>query len=100
MQGPEFGQPLEQEAERERANHAHGQDFANTLSRDRIQGARRGSAAAIIEQQTFRSFETYIVVTIIYLILALALKAVLSWFGRLVFPKVSGIVYRQMGAGA
>jgi polar amino acid transport system permease protein len=57
-------------------------------------------AAAIIEQQTFRSFETYIVVTIIYLILALALKAVLSWFGRLVFPKVSGIVYRQVGAGA
>lgn len=47
--------------------------------------------AAIIEQNTFRSFETYIVVTIIYLVLALTLKMSLLWLGRQIFPHVSGL---------
>jgi polar amino acid transport system permease protein len=54
--------------------------------------------AAIIEQRTFRSFETYIVVTLIYLVLALALKAVLHVLGKALFPQVSGFARRQTGA--
>lgn len=56
--------------------------------------------AAIIEQRTFRSFETYIVATVVYLCLALSLKALLFWFGRLAFPRISGVIRRQTGAGA
>jgi polar amino acid transport system permease protein len=48
-------------------------------------------AAAIIEQRTFRSFETYIVVTATYLMLALCLKALLFWLGRKMFPQTSGL---------
>jgi polar amino acid transport system permease protein len=48
-------------------------------------------AAAIIESRTFRSFETYIIVTIAYLILALALKSSLLALGRWLFPNVSGM---------
>ena len=44
-------------------------------------------AASIIEQRTFRSFETYIVVTAIYLILALALKIILAWLGHWLFRR-------------
>lgn len=44
-------------------------------------------AAAIIEQRTFRSFETYIVVTVIYLVLALTLKLVLAWLGQWLFRR-------------
>lgn len=47
--------------------------------------------AAIIEQNTFRSFETYIIVTIIYLVLALSLKIGLNFLGRAIFPRVSSI---------
>lgn len=47
--------------------------------------------AAIIEQNTFRSFETYIIVTITYLVLALALKTFLLWLGRRIFPVSSGL---------
>ncbi|MCA0423452.1 MAG: amino acid ABC transporter permease [Proteobacteria bacterium] len=47
--------------------------------------------AAIIEQDTFRSFEVYIVVTIIYLVLALSLKALLSIIGKRLFPNTSGL---------
>lgn len=47
--------------------------------------------AAIIEQNTFRSFETYIVVTVIYLALALSLKVALNQLGRAIFPRVSSI---------
>jgi polar amino acid transport system permease protein len=47
-------------------------------------------AAAIIEQRTFRSFETYIIVTSIYLVLALSLKALLFWLGRKMFAPTSG----------
>jgi polar amino acid transport system permease protein len=48
-------------------------------------------AAAIIEQRTFRSFETYIIVTATYLMLALCLKALLFWLGRKMFPQTSGL---------
>ena len=47
--------------------------------------------AAIIEADTFRSFETYIVVTVIYLVLALSLKLFLNWLGHKIFPQVSGL---------
>jgi polar amino acid transport system permease protein len=47
--------------------------------------------AAIIEQDTFRSFETYIIVTVIYLVLALSFKLFLNWLGRKLFPQVSGL---------
>ncbi len=47
--------------------------------------------AAIIEADTFRSFETYIVVTVIYLVLALSVKLALNWLGRRIFPQVSGL---------
>jgi polar amino acid transport system permease protein len=48
-------------------------------------------AAAIIESRTFRSFEVYIIVTITYLVLALALKSFLLWLGRRLFPNLSGM---------
>lgn len=44
-------------------------------------------SAAIIEQRTFRSFETYIIVTIAYLVLALGLKLGLMWLGDRLFTK-------------
>lgn len=47
--------------------------------------------AAIIEADTFRSFETYIIVTVIYLVLALSLKLFLNWLGHRIFPQVSGL---------
>ncbi|MBS7698709.1 MULTISPECIES: amino acid ABC transporter permease [unclassified Chelatococcus] len=46
---------------------------------------------AIIEQRTFRSFESYIVATLLYLVLALTLKVGLLGLGRLIFPRVSGL---------
>ncbi|MFC7400037.1 amino acid ABC transporter permease [Chelatococcus sp. GCM10030263] len=48
-------------------------------------------ATAIIEQRTFRSFETYIVATLLYLVMALVLKTALLGLGRLLFPRVSGL---------
>jgi polar amino acid transport system permease protein len=48
-------------------------------------------AAAIIESRTFRSFETYIIVTLTYLVLALALKSLLLALGRWLFPNSSGM---------
>jgi polar amino acid transport system permease protein len=56
-----------------------------------ISVAELSGAAAIIEQRTFRSFETYIVVTCIYLVLALTLKLLLLWLGRIIFPSTSGL---------
>lgn len=44
-------------------------------------------SAAIVEQRTFRSFETYIVVTVAYLVLALALKLALIWLGDRLFTR-------------
>ena len=52
-------------------------------------------AAAIIEQNTFRSFETYIVATLIYLALALGLKALLFAVGRRAFPRGTGTMRRS-----
>ncbi|MBO9654247.1 amino acid ABC transporter permease [Agrobacterium sp. SOY23] len=49
-------------------------------------------AASIIEQRTFRSFETYIVVTVIYLLLALALKIILAWIGHWLFRRRVNVV--------
>jgi polar amino acid transport system permease protein len=48
-------------------------------------------AAAIIESRTFRSFETYIIVTITYLVMALALKTFLLALGKRLFPNLSGM---------
>lgn len=53
-------------------------------------------AAAIIEQRTFRSFETYIIVTLLYLAIALTLKVFLLWLGRRLFPQVSGLARVQV----
>ena len=47
--------------------------------------------AAIIEQNTFRSFETYIIVTLAYLVMALGLKLFLLWLGHKLFPNTSGM---------
>ena len=54
-------------------------------------GPGRRGVAAIIEQNTFRSFEVYIVVTVIYLALALALKTFLLALGKRLFPNTSGL---------
>ncbi len=42
-------------------------------------------AASNVEQDTFRSFETYIVITVVYLGLALALRVILAVLGRVLF---------------
>jgi polar amino acid transport system permease protein len=57
-------------------------------------------AAAIVEQRTFRSFETYITATVIYLVLALSLKVFLLWLGRRLFPPMSGLERVHAGAEA
>ena len=48
-------------------------------------------SAAIVESDTFRSFETYIVVTVIYLLLSLLLRLVLFGCGEVLFPRGSGL---------
>jgi polar amino acid transport system permease protein len=57
-------------------------------------------AAAIIESRTFRSFETYIIVTITYLVMALALKSFLLALGKQLFPNLSGMARIDTRAGA
>lgn len=44
-------------------------------------------SAAIVEQRTFRSFESYIIVTIAYLVIALTLKLGLIGLGHFLFGK-------------
>ncbi|NKL39181.1 ABC transporter permease subunit [Rhizobium leguminosarum bv. viciae] len=44
-------------------------------------------SAAIVEQRTFRSFESYIIVTIAYLVIALTLKLGLIGLGHILFGK-------------
>jgi polar amino acid transport system permease protein len=56
--------------------------------------------AAIIEQNTFRSFEVYIIVTLIYLVLALSLKTALLALGRRLFPNTSGLARIAAKGGA
>ena len=45
------------------------------------------AAAALIESQTFRSFEVYIVVTLVYLALALGLRGLLAVLGAWLFGR-------------
>ena len=47
--------------------------------------------AQSIESQTFRSFEVYIVVTGVYLVLAVLLRLGLAGLGRVLFPSGSGL---------
>jgi polar amino acid transport system permease protein len=42
-------------------------------------------AASNVEQDTFRSFETYIVITVLYLAMAMALRVILAVLGRAMF---------------
>jgi polar amino acid transport system permease protein len=44
-------------------------------------------AANYIQSRNFRAFEVYLVVTLIYLLLAIALRAILRGIGRRAFPK-------------
>lgn len=44
-------------------------------------------AANYIQSRTFRAFEAYIVSTVIYLLLAIALRQVLAWVGGRIFPR-------------
>jgi polar amino acid transport system permease protein len=44
-------------------------------------------AANFIQSRNFRAFEVYLVVTLIYLLLAIATRALLRGIGRVVFPK-------------
>lgn len=48
-------------------------------------------AAAQVESDTFRSFETYIVATVIYLLLSFLLRIVLLGVGEAMFPRGSGL---------
>lgn len=48
-------------------------------------------SAARVESETFRSFETYIVVTLVYLALSLLLRGALGGLGVLLFPAESGL---------
>jgi polar amino acid transport system permease protein len=43
-------------------------------------------AAALIQSNTFRSLEVYILVTVLYLLLALGFKIALSFLGRWLLP--------------
>lgn len=45
------------------------------------------AAAALVESQTYRSFEIYITVTLIFLGLSLGLRAILALFGRWLFGR-------------
>ncbi|WP_088343384.1 MULTISPECIES: amino acid ABC transporter permease [Rhodomicrobium] len=45
-------------------------------------------AANFIQSRNFRAFEAYFAVALLYLLLAIAMRAVLRGIGRLVFPKV------------
>ena len=56
-----------------------------------ISAQELSGVTAIVEQRTFRSFESYIVATVLYVALALLLKALLALIGRTAFPRVSGL---------
>ena len=49
------------------------------------------ATAANVESETFRSFEVYITVTLIYLGLALVMRGLLAGLGLLLFPPGSGL---------
>lgn len=44
-------------------------------------------AANFVQSRTFRAFEAYFVTTAIYLLLAILLRAGMTWVGTLIFPK-------------
>jgi polar amino acid transport system permease protein len=44
-------------------------------------------AANFIQSRNFRAFEVYLVATLLYLLLAIAMRAILRGIGRVVFPK-------------
>jgi len=48
------------------------------------------SAAQFIQTRTFRAFETYIVVTVLYVATGLALSLLYAWLRPLLFPWVKG----------
>ncbi|WP_431270140.1 amino acid ABC transporter permease [Dankookia sp. P2] len=56
--------------------------------------------ASNIESDTFRSFETYITVAVIYLVVALALRGLLAGLGAVVFPAGSGLGRLRGQSGA
>jgi len=56
-----------------------------------ISAQELSGATAVVEQRTFRSFESYIVATVLYVVLALLLKALLALIGRAAFPRVPGL---------
>ncbi len=65
-----------------------------------ISAQELSGVTAIIEQRTFRSFESYIVATMLYVVLALLLKLLLAFIGRVSFPRVSGLARIQAGGEA
>ena len=53
-----------------------------------ISAEELSQAANLISSRTFRSFESYIIVTVIYLLLAIALRQLLYWVGpRFIFSR-------------
>jgi polar amino acid transport system permease protein len=56
-------------------------------------------AASNVEQDTFKSFETYIVVTAVYLGLATGLRLILMGLGAVLFPAGSGLGRLRQAAG-
>ena len=56
--------------------------------------------ASNIESDTFRSFETYITVAVIYLVIALTLRGLLAGLGALLFPAGSGLGRLRGQSGA
>ena len=65
-----------------------------------ISAQELSGVTAIVEQRTFRSFESYIVATVLYVVLALLLKLLLAFIGRVSFPRVSGLSRIQAGGEA
>jgi polar amino acid transport system permease protein len=51
-----------------------------------ISAEELSQAANLISSRTFRSFESYIIVTVVYLLLAIGLRQLLYWLGpRFIF---------------
>ena len=64
--------------------------IASFISAEELSGA-----ASLVEQQTFRSFETYICATVLYVALAGLFKLALWAMGRALFPRSSGLARLQ-----
>ena len=59
-----------------------GSSVVSTISADELT-----AAGHVLETQTFRPFEVYIVITVIYVAIAFAMKAAFAGFGRLYFDR-------------